>query len=160
MEIKPKTLEAKWFDPECWDGCQSLRWKQRAEAAEQKLEEIKKYLETLKTKSEQLTLLPPPTDVRSRFEQFKELIFKFYKYMNFAEPVWDAGDAKQLHNLLKTRSELTKEQFREWLYNYMDSQGVNFADRPRKFLPNITSYANGPLDRYGKPLVIQKKRIL
>lgn len=23
----PKTLDAKWLDPECWDGCQSLKFK-------------------------------------------------------------------------------------------------------------------------------------
>lgn len=25
----PQTLNAKWLDPECWDGCQSLVWKQK-----------------------------------------------------------------------------------------------------------------------------------
>lgn len=24
---RPTLLDAKWLDPECWDGCQSLRWK-------------------------------------------------------------------------------------------------------------------------------------
>jgi hypothetical protein len=27
----PKTLEAKWLDPKCWDGCQSLVFKHEAE---------------------------------------------------------------------------------------------------------------------------------
>ena len=26
-EHGPKTLEAKWLDPKCWDGCKSLVWK-------------------------------------------------------------------------------------------------------------------------------------
>jgi hypothetical protein len=135
--------------------------RQRLLATKQALKEANKKIEALTPKLVNLELLPPPTDVRSRFEQFKEMLVKFYKHINFGKaPVWDAGDAKQLNNLLKARPELTKEEFREWLLNYMDSQNVNFPDRPRKFLPNITSYANGPLDKYGKPLVVQKRRIL
>jgi hypothetical protein len=114
-----------------------------------------------KEKPVNLELLPPPTDVRSRFVQFKELIFNFYKYINSGTaPVWDASDSKQLHNLLRVRLDLTVQEFREWLVNYMESQNVNYPDRPRMFLPRITSYANGPLDKYGKPLVVPKRRIL
>jgi hypothetical protein len=29
--FRPRTLEAKWLDPECWDGCQSLKFKKDTE---------------------------------------------------------------------------------------------------------------------------------
>src|SRR5271166_513438 len=40
----------------------------------------------------------------------------------------------------------------DWLHsigNYFHSEGINGA-RPRRWLPNISDYARGPLDRFGK----------
>lgn len=33
----PRTLDAKWLDPECWDGCQSLILKGQVNALREKL---------------------------------------------------------------------------------------------------------------------------
>lgn len=36
----PQTLNAKWLDPQCWDGCQSLVLKARAEQAGKLLQQM------------------------------------------------------------------------------------------------------------------------
>jgi hypothetical protein len=107
-----------------------------------------------------LELLPPPVDARSRFSQFKELLFKCYDYLNKAIYPWDASDATQLSKFLKSNPTLTIEEFRNWLLNYSDSGNINPSWRIRRVLSVITEYRNGPLNEYGRPLVEKKRRVL
>ena len=93
-----------------------------------------------------------------RHQPFKDLIFRCYRYQNDGEdPPWGPGDAKQLSSLLKETPKLDAEEFAYWLKYYAQSDNTNPADRPAKFLPKIHSYANGPLNGFGRPL--EKKRV-
>jgi hypothetical protein len=95
-----------------------------------------------------------------RHKIFKDLCFRCFRYLNpDGECPWDASDAKNLDNVLKANPTLTDDLFHRWLIYYSDSQNINPADRPRKFLVKITDYMSGPLNEYGRPLV-QKRRIL
>ena len=95
-----------------------------------------------------------------RHSEFQKLIFRCHRYLNKNDtPSWDASDAKQLSLLLKAKPDLTSAQFHAWLGNYADSENINPASRPRKFLPKITEYASGPLDKFGKPLQEQRVKL-
>jgi len=86
-----------------------------------------------------------------RHIEFKDLIFRCYNYLNGENPPWDASDAKQLSNLLKAKPDLDAKRFHLWLGNYAESKDINPADRPRRFLQKLPSYANGSLNQYGRP---------
>lgn len=132
-------------------------WRQRAEKAEAELQELRGKIEK---KIETLELLPSPASLASRFTQFREKIFACYAYLNDSKkPQWDASDAKCLEKFLKANAELTVDEFRNWLYNFIESENINPAWRPRRLISNIAEYRNGPLNEYGRPLV-KKRRVL
>jgi uncharacterized protein YdaU (DUF1376 family) len=70
-----------------------------------------------------------------------------HKKVQFA---WDGSEAKALASLLAASPGLTLETFRECL-NHRARSDVPHGERPRKYLPAILSYQEGPLDEYGKP---------
>jgi len=88
-----------------------------------------------------------------RHEVFKKMIFRCYEELNHDTSLWDGSDAKQLSALLKAKPDLDEEKFESWLSNYADSENINRADRPRVFLPKISSYAAGPLTKFGRPTI-------
>lgn len=45
IEANPQTLDAKWLDPECWDGCQSLLLKAKSERYEKLLRRVLEWCE-------------------------------------------------------------------------------------------------------------------
>jgi hypothetical protein len=61
---------------------------------------------------------------------------------------WDVGEEVALKRLLSD-GKLKLEFFKLCLVNRCRSDNANLGDRPRKFLPNITSYSRGALDAYG-----------
>jgi len=88
----------------------------------------------------------------ARCPRYTELIIQCYRFLNNREdPPFDASDTKQLSLVLKACPSLTEEKFRRMLENYANSENINPAARPREFLPKITSYSAGPLDKYGRP---------
>ena len=128
-----------------------------AEKAERELAELRQKIES---KIETLQLVPPPSDVRTRFTQCKEKLVACYAYLNDQkQPQWDASDSKCLEKFLKSNHDLTTKEFHAWLLNYADSENINPAWRPRRVISNIAEYRSGPLNEYGRPLV-QKRRIL
>jgi hypothetical protein len=64
--------------------------------------------------------------------------------------VWDASEAKQLALILAASPELTVSAFQNCLNNRGKSP-VPQGERPREWLGTILKYAEGPLDRFGKP---------
>jgi hypothetical protein len=83
---------------------------------------------------------------------FKELTVRCYEYLNRGEKTpWDGSDARQLSAVIKAVPTLDAEKFHQWLKNYAASENINPAARPRVFLPKITDYAGGPLDKFGRP---------
>jgi hypothetical protein len=99
--------------------------------------------------------------VDPRHVVFKDMLFRCFRFLNNGmNPPWDGSDAKQLDLTLKANPELTADQFYRCLVYYSDSHNIIPGARPRKFLPNISEYANGPLDKYNRPLVEKKRRVL
>ncbi len=62
---------------------------------------------------------------------------------------WDGSEAKALALLLGGNPAWSEEQIASMVRNRFLSDDINSA-RPRKWLPNISEYAAGPLDRYGR----------
>lgn len=56
-----------------------------------------------------------------------------------------------LDRFLKDYPKLNAAGFRRWLKHREDSDRVNFTEMPRAWIPKLSKYAGGPLDRYGKP---------
>ncbi len=69
---------------------------------------------------------------------------------------WDRSEDKHLRELLKAMPSLTVLQFREMLDNRARST-VQHSDRPRKWLQSVSTYANGPVDQYGKPMATKAR---
>jgi hypothetical protein len=86
-----------------------------------------------------------------RHSIFKEILGKAWKVKNSSEMTWGPGEGKQLSLLLSSNPSLTTDAFRQLLHNRHKSS-VNQAERPLKWLASLPDYANGPIDRYGKPL--------
>jgi hypothetical protein len=107
-------------------------------------------------KLEKLRLLPrkiasevKPVD--PRFTPFRDAIEAYWRFQSPALPMpWDASEAKKLHELLKAWPALDLSSFQRMLNNLSASDVVH-TRRPRVWLGSIGDYANGPVDRYGKP---------
>lgn len=63
---------------------------------------------------------------------------------------WDGAEGKQLQRLLTANPSLTEEGFTRLLANRARSD-VNHSERPVKWLPSLTDFSSGPLDRFGHP---------
>lgn len=63
---------------------------------------------------------------------------------------WDGGEAKQLKALLAANPALSPDGFKRLLEHRAASE-VNHSARPRDWLPKLTDYARGPLDRFNQP---------
>ena len=85
-----------------------------------------------------------------RFAQFKTALERYWSSENteLAMP-WDGSEARRLNELLHAMPSLKLPEFERMLSNRARSD-VPQSIRPRGFLGNITAYAGGPLDRYGK----------
>jgi hypothetical protein len=81
----------------------------------------------------------------------KEAIFEYYRAKNKADPDWNGREGKALGMLLGANPQVGPEEIRQMLRHRFKSE-VNHAERPGIFIPNLTSFRNGPLDRFGKPL--------
>jgi hypothetical protein len=91
--------------------------------------------------------------VDARFTPFREEIELYWKIKNpGVEMPWDGSEAKRLHELLKACPMLTLSGLQKMLANRERSDVVQ-SRRPREWIANVVDYANGPIDRYGKPLV-------
>jgi hypothetical protein len=68
-----------------------------------------------------------------------------------ARPEFHPHVTVPVDRFLKDHSKLNAQGFRTWLQNRANSDGVNFPDMPRTWLPRLCRYACGPLDQFGKP---------
>jgi hypothetical protein len=62
---------------------------------------------------------------------------------------WDGSEARALSEMLKRNPRWDVAQWQQMVENRFASVGVN-GDRPRTWIRNITRWAAGPLDQYGK----------
>jgi hypothetical protein len=86
-----------------------------------------------------------------RHELFKNSMRSYWTSRNQDEMPWDGSEGKALSLLLSANPSLTNERFQDCLRHRYRSE-VNHAERPRGWLATITNFAQGPLNRYGKPL--------
>ena len=97
----------------------------------------------------------PPTKTefaQSRHADFKVAVFEYWKSKNpEIDCPWQQAEGMQLELWLRSSPTTTLVQFRNMLRNRYRSD-VNHSERPSVWLKNITSFAMGPLDRFGKPL--------
>jgi hypothetical protein len=89
---------------------------------------------------------------KSRHAEFKAAIGSYWKSKNQdVEMPWGAAEGRELEMWLRETPETTVEQFRDYLRHRFRSDVVH-TDRPSKWIRQITSFAGGPVDRYGKPM--------
>jgi hypothetical protein len=62
---------------------------------------------------------------------------------------WNGSEGKALERILSTNPSWNQEQITRMVRNRFESEGIA-SDRPRKWLPNIGSYAAGAQDRFNK----------
>jgi hypothetical protein len=87
-----------------------------------------------------------------RHQQFKIAIGDYWAAKNPGiEMPWDGSEGKALGMLLSASPHLDLKAFVGLLRSRFKSE-VNHSDRPSKWMRSASSYASGPLDRFGKPI--------
>jgi len=81
----------------------------------------------------------------------KAAIEAYWKSKNTIPMPWDGSEGAQLGMWETANPQVTVEQVVGFLRNRFKSE-VNHGDRPRKWIANLTSYANGSIDKFGNPL--------
>lgn len=99
--------------------------------------------------------LSPPKPNGKADPRFKAAVDAIKSYWDLKNPdrpfVFGPSDGKQLKEFLNDCRQLTIEQFQYCLQQRAQSQVVH-SDRPRKWISDLMAYANGPLDKFKKPL--------
>jgi hypothetical protein len=94
-----------------------------------------------------------------QFEFFRAEVLAFWRGQNpgKADCPWIRSDRRALHQFIVGSPTLTLDEFRQLLRNRAQSE-INPSELPRRWLRDLMEYADGPLDRFKKPL--QKPRQL
>ena len=102
------------------------------------------------------TATPPPAkEADPRHVLCRDLVHAYWKHSNGDDKApWDGSEGKALDAMLVAKPDLTPDAFKQMLWSRSRSD-TNQAERPRKWLANLTDYAGGPLDRFGKPLSLK-----
>jgi hypothetical protein len=95
-----------------------------------------------------------------RHAEFKAALTEYWVAKNSIAMPWDGSEGKALSQFLLQNPHVSVEQFGAMLRNRAQSEGVNHGDRPRLLLSRITSYTNGPLDRFNRPRLSTQPRRL
>ncbi|CAN5951004.1 unnamed protein product [Sphagnum jensenii] len=113
---------------------------------------VKKYREEQRLAKKKSS---PPTNTEmreSRHADFKIAIFEYWKSKNpEIDCPWQQAEGMQLELWLRGSPTTTLFQFKNMLRNRYRSD-VTHSERPSVWIKNITNYASGPLDRFGKPM--------
>ena len=72
-----------------------------------------------------------------------------YREINKIACPWDGSEAAALDKMLKHNPSWELSDWLRMVSNYFQSEGTNGA-RPRQWIPSLSAYARGPLDRFGK----------
>jgi hypothetical protein len=84
--------------------------------------------------------------------EVKDLIFRYYRSKNEGrDPEWDGAEGKQLSKLLKASPKADIDHWVRCLSNRYHSEETH-GDRPMLWISRLSSYSNGPLNQYKKPL--------
>jgi hypothetical protein len=143
-----KKAEAKRLKAEARAAAKEARLVAKAAAKK----ELEKMLAAKKVASKKSS---PPTKTEfaeTRHALFKVSIFEYWKSKNpEIDCPWQQQEGMQLELWLKSSPNTTIAQFKQMLRNRYRSDVVH-SERPSVWIRNITNFANGPLDRYGKPI--------
>ena len=78
----------------------------------------------------------------------REWIQRDYQSVNGISCPWDGSEAAALTKMLKANPSWTPDEWRVMILNHFESEKAN-GERPRIWLPNISKWALGPLDKFG-----------
>lgn len=95
-------------------------------------------------------LLPKKKTPDPRNQPFLEALETYYEQSAKMAMTWDGSEGKHFSEFLAANPLLTLADF-ETILNHRARSEVTHSERPRKWLPNATSFLNGPLDRFNKP---------
>jgi hypothetical protein len=84
-----------------------------------------------------------------RHAQIRQLIQDLHHQTFRVICQWDGSERKALDRLLSANPSWTVEELTRMVRNRFRSEAIT-SDRPRKWLPNLGSYAAGPQDRFNK----------
>ena len=90
-----------------------------------------------------------------RHFQLRQHIASAYREANDLECPWDGHAAKCLANLLKAVP-WPLELLQACVDSRFDSEDVNLAETPVRWIPRLPNYARGPLDKYQRPIYKSK----
>ena len=89
---------------------------------------------------------------KSRHAEFKAAILRYWESKNpGVEMPWGPAEGRNLEIWLRETPNTTLEQFVGYLRNRFKS-AVTHTERPSRWIGNVTNFASGPIDKYGKPL--------
>jgi hypothetical protein len=92
--------------------------------------------------------------VDERHTIFKAAIQRYWESKNPGlELPWDGREGKALGMFLSAAPNVTIEQFTGFLRNRFKSD-VNHGERASQWIAWVTSYAAGPMDRFGKTITV------
>jgi hypothetical protein len=84
-----------------------------------------------------------------RHAPIRELVQQMHLKQFQEKCQWHGSEGKALDRLLSANASWSQEEIAQMVRNRFESEGIP-PDRPRKWLPNIGSYAAGPQDRFNK----------
>jgi uncharacterized protein YdaU (DUF1376 family) len=86
--------------------------------------------------------------------ELKAEVFQFWAGAGIGEfeCPWSDLEDRASDSFLKQNPKIDLPHFKQLLRNRAASEGINRADPPHKWLRSLVKYADGPLDRFGKPL--------
>ena len=91
------------------------------------------------------------SEAKTRHSSFKAALESYWKSKNgVVEMPWGPAEGRNLEMWLRESPNTTIEQFTGFLRNRFRSD-VNHSERPSRWIGNITNFASGPIDKYGKP---------
>lgn len=94
---------------------------------------------------------PTKTDIaKTRHAEFKAAIGEYWVSRNTIEMPWGPAEGRNLEMWLRQTPNTTLEQFKALLRNRFRSE-VNHSERPSRWIGNVTGFATGPLDKFGRP---------
>ncbi len=113
----------------------------------QKTARVKKVVEVGDAKE------PTKSDLaKIRHAEFKAMIGEYWSAKNpGVQMPWDGREGKHLEMFLRAAPEITATQFKGFLRNRFKSE-VNHGERASMWIDWVTSYAAGPMDKYGKTI--------
>ena len=80
--------------------------------------------------------------------RIREWIQRDYEAINGISCPWDGSEAAALTKMLKANPSWTPDEWRVMVLNHFESEKAN-GERPRVWLPHISKWALGPLDKFG-----------